>query len=730
MTARLLRSAAMLVAVSMLLLAAFCPVPPDAAYAGDGTCGEASADASRTWYFAEGYTGPGFQEWLTLFNPQQSPVSLDLHLLYNGSPSRTVPSELPARSRVTFNINALAGADAEVSLYLESLQPIVAERPMYFTYRGVWKGCTVTSGATAPSETWYFAEGCTRAGFEEWLLLGNPADAGVSATVHFVLEDGSVISVAVDLPPRSRRTVFVNGAVGRERDVSTHVEATAPICAERVMYFNYYGLWPGGHASSGLDRPRKTYLFAEGYTGDGFQEWLTLYAPRESSGENGSEVTLDCLFQGGEEQTFQVHLDPDKRHTLYINDMVGAGKDVSLQLSADEPFLAERPMYFNYLGVCRGGHVSKGVEAPGAHWYLAEGTTRPGYYTYLCLMNPGQEDAAVEIDYVHTGTGDIVAGATWERSEEHVIPARSRLSLYVPRPLGVREDDLDLSFEISSDKPIAVERPLYYPGTAFETANAMDTIWDLSVGIGPRVEGTPGEAAAAQHLAGVLRNYGYEPEIQEVPLPNGSVTYNVMASNYGSLVYPYQPWLVVGAHYDTKMSSGSPGANDNASGTAVVLELARCFAEQRQSGFFIQFVFFGGEERLVENSDLNHFGSRYYVQHLQQDMKDDMIGAIVVDMVGVGSQLYARTMGIGPMDLCNDLMSYAQGAGVYLPYMVSGSYSDHEPFENAGIPAVWLEYKDDPWYHTPGDSFDKINPAYIENTGRLLEGFIRSLCPT
>ena len=171
------------------------------------------------------------------------------------------------------------------------------------------------------------------------------------------------------------------------------------------MYFAYYGLWPGGHASSGLSQPRQTYLFAEGYTGTGFQEWLTLYAPLESSGDNGTEVTLDCLFQGGEEQTFQIHLDPDKRHTLYINDMVGEGKDVSMQLSADEPFLAERPMYFNYLGVCRGGHVSKGVEAPGTHWYLAEGTTRPGFHTYLCLMNPGEEAASVEVDFVYTVDG-------------------------------------------------------------------------------------------------------------------------------------------------------------------------------------------------------------------------------------------------------------------------------------------------------------------------------------
>jgi hypothetical protein len=503
-------------------------------------------------------------------------------------------------------------------------------------------------------------------------------------------------------------------------DVSARVEAQAPICAERVMYFDYHGKWQGGHASSGLSEPRNTYLFAEGYTGAGFEEWLTLYSPRESGGGDGTEVTLNCLFQGGEEQSFQLHIDPDRRHTLLINQLAGEGKDVSLEISADEPFLAERPMYFNYKGVCRGGHVSKGVEAAGTQWYLAEGTTRPGFYEYLCIMNPGDVDAAVTLDIDSTQAAPVALTYT--------VPARSRFTIDVRDKVGT---GLDTSFELGSDQPIVVERPLYYPGDGFETANAMDHLWNLSVGIGQRVEGTEGELAAAQYLMGVLEGYGYEPWIQEVPLPNGSFTRNVIAGWPPPGAVPLSTalsgkTLAVGGHFDTKIGTGSPGANDNGSGTVVVLELARCLAE-RQVDFPVEFVFFGGEERLVENSDQHHFGSRYYVNNMSQAEKDSLYGAIIVDMVGVGSQLYARTMGVGPMDLCNSLMAYAQGAGTYLPYMVSGSYSDHEPFENAGIPAVWLEYKDDPWYHTAADSYDKINPAYIENTGRLLEGFIRSL---
>ncbi len=731
---------AVLLIASLLAIPGLSPVfAPRTVIAGDGTCGEPCAEPSRTWYFAEGYTGAGFQEWLCMFNPQEVASHLKLDILYNSGSSKRVEIDLPPRSRTTLDINSLAGGDREVSLYLDAGEPIVAERPMYFTYRSKWKGCTITSGVTAPAQSWYFAEGCTRPGFEEWILLANTRDETVPATVFLILEDGGVTTVPVSLPPHTRQTVSVNQVVGEGRDVGARVEADQPICAERALYFDYHGSWPGGHASTGLSQPRKTYLFAEGYTGAGFEEWLCLYLPRESANA-GADIQLKCLFPEGNEQSLAVHLDPDKRHTLNINDLVGRGTDVSLELSSDVPFLAERPMYFNYKGVCRGGHVSKGVESAGTKWYLAEGTTRSGFDTYLCLINPGSVDANVEVDFVsplfHNPSNNNTS------TMKYVLPASSRLTINVNADLfyGLHVD-ADLSFEFRSDQPIAAERPIYYPGAAFEVANAMDHIWDLSVNI-PRVEGTAGDEVAASYLAGVLASYGYEVTIQEVPLSNGSKTRNVIAKLKPTGIEPQltarssqrkqantaivKNVLVIGAHYDTKVGTGSPGANDNASGTAVVLELARCLQEASLS-IEPYFILFGGEEKLVDGTELHHFGSRYYVNSLSEGEKGRLAGAIIIDMVGVGSQLYARTMGVGPMDLCNSLMSFAAGKGIYLPYLVGGSLSDHEPFEAAGIPAVWLEYKEDPYYHSPADSYDKINPAFIDLTGRLVEDYIRSL---
>jgi len=705
-----------LLVLSVLVLPAFDlpawrPVP--AAAAGDGTCGTGVEHASRYWYFAEGYTGPGFQEWLCVMNPGSSASRLDLQLLYNGGEPRTVKVDLPPLSRTTLNINQMAGEDRELSLKLDSERPVVAERPMYFTYRGRWKGCTVGGGTTSLSTTWHFAEGCTREGFEEWLLLANPGEGEVEVGVDFYLGDGEARRRTLRLAPFSRSTVFVNQEVGEGRDVSARLEAGSPIFAERVMYFLYHGEWQGGHASSGLSRPRQRYLFAEGYTGPGFEEWLCLYAPQET------EVAVSCLFESGEERSFRVLLHPLHRHTLNVNQLAGKEEGVSLELTADRPFLAERPMYFNYRGSCRGGHVSTGAEEPSTLWYLAEGTTRAGFHEYLCILNPGTEEARVTVSFLK-GQGGV-------EEREFTAPARARLTVNL---LPLLPRGLDISLRVDSDHPVVAERPLYFPGADFEVLNAMDLIRHLSLDIGPRVEGTEQERRAAEELASRLRDYGYRVTVQEVPLPNGSLTRNVIAcmedledvsTTSGA------PLLVVGGHYDTKAGTGSPGANDNASGTAVVVELARCFAETGTRNLQPVFVLFGGEERLVDGTDLHHFGSRYFVSHLSTRNRERMAGAIIVDMVGVGSQLYARTMEVGPMSLCRALLDYASRAGTPLPYQKSGSYSDHEPFEAAGIPAVWLEVKDDPFYHTPADRPENINPSHIELTGRLLQGFISHL---
>jgi len=683
---------------SILLILAF--LLPSPALASDGACAVAVPGAAMQWYFAEGYTGPGFQEWLCLANAGTEQARVDVSYLFADGQPLKLHFDLPAQSRNTINVNATAGRAGDVALVVEALQPVVAERPIYFTYKGIWKGCTNSPGATATVTDFAMAEGCTRPGFEEWLCILNPG--AQPGTMSLAFSTGQTLTL--DVPASSRRTVFVNQEVGAGQDVGVAAHAGVPMVMERLLYFNYGGAWPGGHAQT-AGTPNTTHFFAEGYTGPGFAEWLCLYAP------TGGPVHIEYLFEDAASQLQELTMAAGSRRTVSVNEIVGTGRNVSIRVVSDRPILAERPMYFNYRGTCRGGSVTAGSDQPARELFLAEGTTRPGFEEWLCLANPSGSTAKVQADYL-TSLGD-------QPSRTYELAPGSRYTVFVNSEIGRGRD---VSIYLRSDVGIVAERSVYFPDVHFEVANAMDSLWWLSGVLGPRVEGSAEDALAAQWMADLLASWGFSVTVQAVPLPDGSNTHNVIASMPPD---PALPTLIVGGHYDTLKASGSPGANDNGSGTVTVLELARCYS-QLPVRANLRFVLFGGEEKFTPGTELHHFGSRYYVNDLlaQGDRPD---GAIIIDMVAVGTQLYARNMAVGPSSLCDQLQAYASAAGFYLPYLVGGSLSDHEPFEAVGIPSVWLEYKDDPYYHSPADSYNKIDPAKIDLTGRLVEGFLRSL---
>lgn len=98
------------------------------------------------YFFPEGYTGEGFEEYLTLANPNPETAHLQVEFLTNAGHLRTIPVEIPGRTRRTLNVNQLAGEGLEVSISITSDLPVAAERPMYFNYRGKWTGGHVETG--------------------------------------------------------------------------------------------------------------------------------------------------------------------------------------------------------------------------------------------------------------------------------------------------------------------------------------------------------------------------------------------------------------------------------------------------------------------------------------------------------------------------------------------------------------------------------------------------------
>lgn len=217
---------------------------------------------------------------------------------------------------------------------------------------------------------------------------------------------------------------------------------------------------------------------------------------------------------------------------------------------------------------------------------------------------------------------------------------------------------------------------------------------------GPRPAGSESEAAAARFLEGVLTEVGLSPEVIGVALPAGEQSANVMVT-----VGTGRRRVLLGAHYDTVV--GSPGADDNGSGTVVLLELARRLAEEPPDDLTVTIVFFGAEEVITGLSkNDHHYGSRALADELAAagELPDEMVS---VDMVGYGDDMLAAVYRDGATSAADRLVDAATARGVRIERSIRGDISDHEAFARAGVPAVMMWRPWNPGYHTPDD--DVVN---------------------
>ncbi len=322
-----------------------------------GHCDEPALETSNTWYFAEGTTRAGFDEWLCLANPGAQDATVQVTYIFPDGEAVTLPYTVPAWKRYTVNVNDTVGPERDVAIRVDSDQPVVAERPMYFAYRGAWDDGHITAGAPAPLTTWYFAEGTTQAGFDEYLCLANPGEEDAAVEVTYYPVGGDDIKQQVNIAAERRQTILVNSVVGPGKDVAMRVDSDQPIVAERPMYFQYYTGWDGGHLSMGAPDTSVYWFFAEGTTHAGFAEWLCLFNP----GDVETRVSVKYVFGDASTQTQDLLMAPGQRFSISVNELVGPDKDVAVWVESEQGIVAERSMYFSYQGVWDGGHNAKGT---------------------------------------------------------------------------------------------------------------------------------------------------------------------------------------------------------------------------------------------------------------------------------------------------------------------------------------------------------------------------------
>ncbi len=176
--------------------------------------------------------------------------------------------------------------------------------------------------------------------------------------------------------------------------------------------------------------------------------------------------------------------------------------------------------------------------------------------------------------------------------------------------------------------------------------------------------------------------------------------------------------LIIGAHYD---SVNTPGANDNAAGVGGLLEIASVLKDI-DLPFNIQYIAFGAEEMYL-------VGSNFHVQQKYTTSNKNVIGMINLDGIGMGQRLVVHKESRNSSNyLSKMVLESAYDLNIKAVEYFNG-VSDHIPFENLGIPVVFLQYVPGnlDYYETEYDTFDTLDSKSIENTIKVVLKTITTL---
>jgi hypothetical protein len=234
------------------------------------------------------------------------------------------------------------------------------------------------------------------------------------------------------------------------------------------------------------------------------------------------------------------------------------------------------------------------------------------------------------------------------------------------------------------------------------------------VELGPRPAGSP----ESRRLARTLKRLVPRGRYQRVPGGLRNVIGTVRGREPG--------YIVVGAHYDTKDIPGFVGANDGASGTAVVAQLARTIRRPRHT---IQFVFFDGEEvpRGRPDSQFTRYGLRG--SKVAAPRFADARAMVLLDFVG-DRRLSIPREGLSNERLWGRLRAAARrvGAGRVFPNSTFGEVlDDHLPFIRRGVPSIDLIDFDFPCFHRACDDLSAVSERSLDAVGETVYELLRKL---
>ena len=243
--------------------------------------------------------------------------------------------------------------------------------------------------------------------------------------------------------------------------------------------------------------------------------------------------------------------------------------------------------------------------------------------------------------------------------------------------------------------------------------------------LGARPVGSEANRQTSEYIAWVLEHEGWQVSYQEFAY-RGERLRNVIASKGKG------PIIVLGTHFDTRpladmdptdRSAAVLGANDGASGVAVLLELARVIDRSATERAEVRLAFFDGEDRGEIDGWPWSVGARHAATEMLDPLKRRPEYVLIIDMVGDKEQRFYYEWS-STLWLLEKVWRIADDLGYAEHFVPQHRYrlaNDHTPFLDLGVPAAVIIDMDYPYWRTRQDTPDKVAAESLQRIGEVLE---------
>lgn len=318
----------------------------------------------------------------------------------------------------------------------------------------LWAPSTpIISASSSARYSLYFAEGASGIFRTRYLIANADPDHAVPATLHFLNDNRSEVTLAVEVPARGRLTVEADDVPGLSGAFALEIRSDAPLAAERVV--DWLGGTLGSHAERAIEAPATDWYFAEGATVAPFDVFYLLANPSSTA------TTVDATFLRPAPLpavTRTYSIPARSRLTVWARheDPALAEAEFSAAFRSSTPIVAERAQYTLQDGQLRGGHAAAGVSRLATDWYFAEGATGAYFDTFLLLANPSQWTADVALTFL------LPSGDRIERT--YALPPRSRTTVWTDHvDPALADTAVSTRVRVVNGVGIAAERAMWWP---------------------------------------------------------------------------------------------------------------------------------------------------------------------------------------------------------------------------------------------------------------------------